>query len=77
HPMDSDWQDNIVQEWAKANHERVREAGARSALEKAQSYILNTARDDVARFREGGLGLLTIFSGGPTVLGLLRSILGR
>ncbi|POD77573.1 hypothetical protein BKM17_09710 [Pseudomonas syringae group genomosp. 3] len=77
HPMDSNWQDTIVQEWAKANPERVREAGTRSAMEKAQSYILNTARDDMARFREGGLGLLTIFFGGPTVLGLLRSILGR
>ncbi|OUM05161.1 hypothetical protein BW686_22730 [Pseudomonas syringae] len=78
HPMDSDWQDESVQEWAKANFNRVRQAGNRSALEKAQTYILDTVREDVNRFSQDSTGLLSVFlGGGPTVLGLLGSILGR
>jgi hypothetical protein len=79
HPMDSDWQDNTVREWADANPDRIKEAGARSALEKAQSYILKTALDDAQRFREDSTSLLSVFSGGvgPNVFGLLGSILGK
>lgn len=79
HPMDSDWQDNTVREWADANPDQIREAGARSALEKAQSYILKTALDDAQRFREDSTSLLSVFSGGvgPNVFGLLGSILGK
>lgn len=61
HPMDSEWQDDIVKQWAEANAVSVARAASKSALESVALELLNHSINRLENFHDEGGSFLETF----------------
>lgn len=61
HPMDTTWQDAIVQEWANQNLDRVKRAANKSELDRIAERMKNHALEALENFKKKGSGFLDTF----------------
>lgn len=61
HPMDSEWQDDIVKQWAAANPFSVKQAASKNALEKVAIEHINHSINQLENFHEEGGSFLKNF----------------
>jgi hypothetical protein len=61
HPMDSEWQDAVVREWAKENPGNVLRATRKSDLQHGQKQLQESARKALHRFRSESTSFLDTF----------------
>lgn len=65
HPMDCDWQDAIVGEWAEANPAQIERAALKSELDRYQSDLQSNAKQDLQRFSQDSSNFLNVFLKAP------------
>lgn len=61
HPMDSDWQDDIVKQWAEANPTLVKRASSADALQKVALEHFNHSISQLESFHKEGESFLKNF----------------
>ncbi|WP_341522598.1 HET-C-related protein [Pseudomonas sp. G.S.17] len=61
HPMDSDWQDALVREWANNNPALVKRATSKSELENISKEVLESANKAIERFKNESSTFLSKF----------------
>jgi hypothetical protein len=77
HPMDSDWQDELVRQWADANPELVRRATLKSDLLEGQKRLRSEAIKALERFKKEGAGFLETFKQSNSIKDLWNKITGK
>lgn len=61
HPMDSEWQDEIVQQWARKHPENVKRATRKSDLQDGQKRLQKSAQDALRRFNSESSSFMNTF----------------
>ena len=61
HPMDTDWQDALVREWAKNNPSLVKRAASKSDLDKLHKEVQKSAEKALDRFKSESSSFLSKF----------------
>ncbi|KPX39608.1 hypothetical protein ALO68_101510 [Pseudomonas syringae pv. helianthi] len=77
HPMDRDWQDTIVRQWAEANPEQVERAALKSELDQFQNQLQHSTKKDLQRFSLAGGDFLDIFFESVSLADLWARITGK
>ncbi|AHG39450.1 PhcA [Pseudomonas syringae CC1557] len=77
HPMDSDWQDVIVREWAEANPEQVERAALKSELNQYQADLQGNAKRDIQRFSQDSSTFSSVFFESTSLSDLWARITGK
>jgi hypothetical protein len=55
HPQDSTWQDELVEEWALENPDKIRKAASKSDLEELNYQLETAKRKAFEEFAKNGL----------------------
>ncbi|PYD88807.1 hypothetical protein DNF23_31305 [Pseudomonas syringae pv. pisi] len=77
HPMDCDWQDAIVREWAEANPEQVERATLKSELDQSRIQLQQSTKKDLQRFSQDGSNFLDVFFESVSLADLWARITGQ
>ncbi|RMM32569.1 PhcA [Pseudomonas coronafaciens pv. oryzae] len=77
HPMDCDWQDRIVSEWAEANPEQLSRAALKSELDQTRVQLQSNAKKDLQRFSQDGSHFLNVFFESASLSDLWARITGK
>lgn len=77
HPMDSDWQDALVSEWAQSNSKLVNRAASKSELDNVHKEVRASAEKGLTRFKNESSSFLSIFSGVTSVKDVWNIITGK
>ncbi|MFJ4144047.1 HET-C-related protein [Pseudomonas sp. NPDC089734] len=77
HPMDTDWQDALVRNWAGHNPERVRHAAAKSDLDRTHKQLRNSARNGLQNFNQDSSSFLKTFYESTSLSDLWNRITGK
>ncbi|MBP1120534.1 hypothetical protein KID96_12260 [Pseudomonas syringae] len=77
HPMDCDWQDSIVREWAEANPEQVERATLKSELDQSRLQLQRSAQNDLQRFSQDGSDFLSVLFESVSLADLWARITGK
>lgn len=77
HPMDSDWQDGLVSQWASTNPGLVQRAALKSDLLDGQKRLRSSAISALERFSKESSGFLDTFTQGDSLTDLWNRITGK
>jgi len=77
HPMDSNWQDALVREWAKDNPGLVMRATRKSELDNVHKKLQNSAEKALDRFKNESSNFLSKFSEIKSVKDVWNLITGK
>ncbi|KAA8706218.1 HET-C-related protein [Pseudomonas cannabina] len=77
HPMDCDWQDAVVREWAEANPAQIERAALKSELDRYQSDLQSNAKQDLQSFSQDSSNFLNIFFESTSLADLWKRMTGK
>jgi hypothetical protein len=77
HPMDCDWQDAIIDEWAEANPAQIERAALKSELDRYQFDLQSNAKQDLQRFSQDSSNFLNVFFESTSLADLWARVTGK
>ncbi|RMM08446.1 PhcA [Pseudomonas syringae] len=77
HPMDCDWQDAVVREWAEANPAQIERAALKSELDQTRTQLQRHAKKDLQRFSQDSSNFLNVFFESTSLADLWARMTGK
>ncbi|MBX8572847.1 hypothetical protein K5D36_24520 [Pseudomonas cichorii] len=77
HPMDSNWQDELVRDWANRNPGLVKHASVKTELERTHEHLRNSTQAGLRVFNQEGSRFLNTFFESTSLSDLWNKITGK
>lgn len=77
HPMDSNWQDDLVHDWAKRNPSLIKRASVKTELERTHEQLRKSAEAGLRSFNQESSSFLNTFFESTSLSDLWNKITGK